>query len=153
MHQMFVELAGNYLKAMGERAYKYCIYRDECMKYLYRVGQHAFNYLVSQQEALPWLINRSQAAVIFTSKKAAVAEQLLNMGHFTLLYLNKRESAFESLVHRRRHLGMFCAADTSRGSIAFTACGCLSFHVRCTLPTAFPLLLSSPRINSFSIVL
>ena len=26
MHQMFVELAGNYLRAMGERAYRYCIY-------------------------------------------------------------------------------------------------------------------------------
>jgi hypothetical protein len=85
MHQMFVELAGNYL-----RAYRYCIYRDECMKHLYRVGQHAYRYLVSQQEALPWLMDHATAAIVFSAKKEAVAEQLRHEGLSTLRYLNQR---------------------------------------------------------------
>jgi hypothetical protein len=63
MHQLYTESARNWLKMSGERAYQYCMLRDDTMKNLFRRGQHALDYMIRQEVALAWLLNRGTLAI------------------------------------------------------------------------------------------
>jgi hypothetical protein len=67
MHQLYTESARSWLKMAGERAYQYCMYRDDTMKNLYRRGQHALKAMIRQENALAWMIQRGLFWLLFVS--------------------------------------------------------------------------------------